>query len=153
MSSGWSRVLCLLDYKFHAICDYHLQSIMFFYFCSQKSARMFNRFLGSLVQQQTNTIAAECATRCVNGYCNALANALAHACSCAFSVNAPYRAQVIQILHDGFDSRLEPIALLIKTRWLLTRRTLVHLAVSFNLLNFCSNYLLYRGWRLVPAAS
>ena len=37
-----------------------------------------------------------------------------------------------QILRDGFDSRLEPIAYDIFTGWLLTRRAQAHFAVSLN---------------------
>ena len=40
-----------------------------------------------------------------------------------------------QILRDGFDSRLEPIAFDIYTGWLLTRRAQAHFAIS---LNYCS---------------
>ena len=39
-----------------------------------------------------------------------------------------------QILRDGFDSRLEPIAFDICNRWLLTRRAQAHFAIS---LNYC----------------
>ena len=39
-----------------------------------------------------------------------------------------------QILRDGFDSRLEPIAFDICNGWLLTRRAQAHFAVS---LNYC----------------
>ena len=45
-------------------------------------------------------------------------------------------ARKLQILRDGFDSRLEPIAFDIYTGWLLTRRTQAHFAVSLDLLNF-----------------
>ena len=38
----------------------------------------------------------------------------------------------LQILRDGFDSRLEPIAFDIITEWLLTRRAQAHFAVSLN---------------------
>ena len=37
-----------------------------------------------------------------------------------------------QILRDGFDSRLEPIAMDIFNGWLLTRRAQAHFAVSLN---------------------
>ena len=39
-----------------------------------------------------------------------------------------------QILRDGFDSRLEPIAFDIRNGWLLTRRAQAHFAVS---LHYC----------------
>ena len=41
----------------------------------------------------------------------------------------------LQILRDGFDSRLEPIAFDIFTGWLLTRRAQAYFTVS---LNYCS---------------
>ena len=39
-------------------------------------------------------------------------------------------AHRLQILSDEFDSRLEPIALDIYTKWLLTQRTQAHFAIS-----------------------
>ena len=53
----------------------------------------------------------------------------------------------IRILRDGFDSRLQPIAFDIYTRWLLTRRAQAHFAVSLN-------YYTVRQWHglAVPRA-
>ena len=41
-------------------------------------------------------------------------------------------ARRLQILRDGFDSRLEPIAFDIYTGWLLTQKAQAHFAVSLN---------------------
>ena len=38
----------------------------------------------------------------------------------------------LQILHDGYNLRLEPIAFDIYAEWLLTRRAQAHFAVSLN---------------------
>ena len=49
-------------------------------------------------------------------------------------------ARRLQILRDGFDPRLEPIAFDIYTGWLLTRRAQAHFAISSITVQFSVQY-------------